>query len=198
MMKKIVFAGAGGQGALLAGKLLASAAMHEGLTLTYFPSYGAEVRGGTSNCNVVLTDGEEIFSPTVEEADVLVIFNQPSYDRFAPRLTDDGLLFVESSLVDASGTDADRVVQVSAADTARELGVEKAINVVMLGAVNARAELVRPESLVEALRETMTGKKSRFLDVNIRALQEGYRIVGRTFEPGTTGDCHAAEQMSNK
>lgn len=179
MITRFIIAGAGGQGAILLGKLLAQAALFAGKELTYFPCYGAEVRGGTANCHVILSDGEPIFSPTVEEADVLVIMNQPSYEKFSPRLKPDGVIFAEASLVHPNRDDQ-QIVNIPALETAIELGNQKTINMVMLGALNARQELVDEDSLVKAIGKFMTGRKADMLEVNLRALSRGYQAVGKT------------------
>ena len=102
MNHRIIFAGSGGQGLLTVGKLLAQCSMEEGRHVTCFPSYGSEVRGGTSHCHVIVSD-EEIYSPLVEDATALMIMNQPSLERFGPQLIRPGLLVLNTSMAASSG-----------------------------------------------------------------------------------------------
>ena len=145
MYERIIFAGSGGQGVMTLGKVVARAAMLTDLNCTYLPSYGTEVRGGTANCTVVISD-DEIFSPVVESADVLFAMNEPSYKRFAPRLKPDGLLVINTSMAEPDQTN-DRTVTIPATDIANELGDVRVANVVLLGAYNARRKLLDDELL---------------------------------------------------
>ena len=121
---RLIVAGFGGQGVLSLGKLLCISAMAEGKTVTYLPSYGAEVRGGTANCQVTISSGS-IYSPLVERADSLIILNQLSYDRFAARLREGGLMVVNSSAIDAREGNGDgRMVAVPATELAAQMGSE--------------------------------------------------------------------------
>lgn len=171
----MIFGGAGGQGLMLLGKLTAQAAMEEGLKTTWFPSYGAEVRGGTAHCHVIVSD-REIYSPLVEEATSLIVMNTPSLKRFSERLASGGILVMNSSLADVpSLPDAD-VVAVPATDIANELGNIRVANMAMLGALNARAKIVSDEALTSALSKFLAGKGPKVLEMNMEAYRKGSDI----------------------
>ena len=177
--QRILIAGSGGQGVLTAGSLLCHSGMSRGLKVTYFPSYGAEVRGGTANCHVVISP-ESISSPYVEAADVLLILNQPSLDRFAAVLKPDGLLVVNSSLASLDGVevpDCARVMELPATETAARLGNVLVANVVMLGAVAEAAGLLSEETFQKAMAQTKVGKKKDLLELNLQAFREGMRLA---------------------
>lgn len=175
MERAVVFAGFGGQGVLLAGKILARAAMDEGLEVTWLPSYGPEMRGGTANCTVVLSDAP-IGSPIVESPDVLLAMNGPSLDRFEPRVARGGAVVVNSSLIARRPAREDvTVVALPANDLARELGEPRAANMVALGAV-VRTLAVLPLDAVKKAMEAELGAKARgrLLEVNHAALERGH------------------------
>ncbi len=175
MERAVVFAGFGGQGVLLAGKILARAGMDAGLEVTWLPSYGPEMRGGTANCTVVLSD-EPIGSPIVESPDVVMAMNGPSLDRFEPRVVKGGAVVVNRSLIERGlrRTDVQGIL-VAANDLAREAGEPRAANMVALGAV-VRALGVLPLDAVSAAMAAELGTKGRerLIAVNRQALQQGY------------------------
>ncbi len=176
---RAIVAGFGGQGILTLGRLLCTAAMADGRQVTYLPSYGTEVRGGTANCQVVVSDGT-IYSPLVEEADALIILNQLSYERFLPRLNSGGLLVVNSSGVDLEQVPCPpgaRRVCVPAAERAAELGDVRVGNVLMLGAFTQASSLVSRQSCEAALETAFSDRKADLLDVNKRALAEGVHLA---------------------
>jgi len=175
MLIKTVFAGFGGQGVLSMGLNLAQAAMLEGKQVTYLPSYGAEVRGGTANCTVAISD-EEIASPVASSPEFVVVMNQPSLVRFQNQLESGGVLFVNSSLVEAeiSRGDVD-IVWVPAASIAERLGSAKSANMVMLGAFIKKSNLVSISTLIETLKSTL-GSKGSLFEVNKEALTAGYEL----------------------
>lgn len=176
MLIKTVFAGFGGQGVLSMGLNLAQAAMIEGKHVTYLPSYGAEVRGGTANCTVAVSD-EEIASPVASSPEFVVVMNRPSLVKFQNQLESGGLLFVNSSLVEelVSRGDID-VARVPANDIADKLGSPKSANMVMLGALIKKSHLVSLASVNETLRTTL-GSKAKLIAVNEKALKAGYDCV---------------------
>ena len=176
MLVKTIFAGFGGQGVLSMGLSLAQAAMLEDRYVTYLPSYGAEVRGGTANCTVAVSD-EEIASPVASSPEFVVAMNQPSLVRFQNQLQSGGLLFVNSSLAaaDISRGDID-IVEVRASAIAEELGSARSANMVMLGAFTKKTNVVSLESLIEALKSTLKNKQ-KLLAVNKSALSAGYNSL---------------------
>ncbi len=175
MERSIVFAGFGGQGVLLAGKILARAAMNEGLEVTWLPSYGPEMRGGTANCTVVIAD-EPVGSPIVDRPDVLLAMNGPSLDRFEPRVTPGGTVVVNRSLIERPLRRTDvRGVLLRANDLARELGEPRVANMVALGAVVRALEVVPLEAVQEAMAEELGAKgRERLVAVNRAALERGH------------------------
>jgi 2-oxoglutarate ferredoxin oxidoreductase subunit gamma len=166
-------AGYGGQGLMLIGKLLAHVVMREGKHVTFLPSYGTEVRGGTANCHVVIST-EEIFSPVVEVADSLLIMNQPSYEKFKGHLKPGGTLLINSSMVrpDAVANGAE-LIAVPATEWASELGNVLVANMVMAGAYNSAKKLVSISNILAELKATLTGKKAGLFELNKRALKRG-------------------------
>ena len=170
MLKKLFFAGSGGQGALAIGQLIAKAAMDEGSEVTFLPSYGPEMRGGTANATVVISD-RLISCPLINECDVLVVMNLPSLLRFEPMLVPGGKLFFNSSLIPERPKRSDiSVFDVPANETAMDLGSDRAANMVMLGAILRETLVVKPETVYAELEHMFTGRKAKFLDMNRKAV----------------------------
>jgi len=167
MEERMIFAGFGGQGLLTAGKLLAESAMREGKYVTYFPSYGGEVRGGTANCHVVVSD-ESVASPLVEKASSLVIMNKASLGRFLPVLAPGGLMLL----------DGVEVMEIAASELAAGIGAVQVANMIMLSALNEARRLVQPERLHDTLVEALSGHKARFIPFNEKALETGRKLAG--------------------
>ena len=176
MLVKTIFAGFGGQGVLSMGLNLAQAAMLEGKNVTYLPSYGAEVRGGTANCTVAISS-EEIASPVASAPDFIVVLNQPSLFRFQNQIQSGGIFFINSSLVEAEIARGDiDVVSIPASEIAEELDSPKSANMVMLGAFAKKTNLVSLSSVVEGLKDALKNKQ-KLIAVNKKALQAGYDRV---------------------
>jgi len=176
MNERLIFAGSGGQGVLTLGKLLAEAAMSDGIHVTYFPSYGSEVRGGTAHCNVVVS-GEEIFSPIVEHANAMVIMNQPSLDKFLPRLSAGGLLLVNSTMARPPSLADGVVLPIPATALAsEEIGEVRAANMIMLGALLARKSIAAQSKIESLLTKKLAGKDPSLTEKNHRALSLGARL----------------------
>jgi 2-oxoglutarate ferredoxin oxidoreductase subunit gamma len=172
---KTVIAGFGGQGVMSIGLNLAQAAMLEGKNVTYLPSYGAEVRGGTANCTVVISD-DEIASPVASSPEFVIAMNQPSVMRFQNQIQSGGLFFINSSLVESEIARGDiSVVSVPANSIAENLGSPKSANMVMLGAFTRKGGLVSLPSAIEALKFIL-GTKQKLLAVNEKALRAGYDL----------------------
>ncbi len=176
MQHDVMIAGFGGQGVLLTGKMLAYAGMLEGKNVTWFPSYGAEIRGGTANCTVIISDSE-IGSPVVQNPGAMLIFNDASYRKFETRIRPGGSLFLNISLVQdpATRTDIQRV-EVPANDIAERLGDIRAANMVMLGAFLNKTGVVAMESVVKALKMVLPQRRHALIEMNEQALQKGARI----------------------
>ncbi|NOQ43206.1 MAG: 2-oxoacid:ferredoxin oxidoreductase subunit gamma [Dehalococcoidia bacterium] len=175
MLIKTVFAGFGGQGVLSMGLNLAQAALLEGKNVTYLPSYGAEVRGGTANCTVAVSD-EEIASPVASSPDFIVAMNQPSMVRFQNQIQSGGVLFINSSLIETeiSRGDVD-IVKVPANSIAEQLGSLRSANMVMLGAFTKNSNIVSISSVIEGLKSALK-KKQKLIAVNTKALMAGYDL----------------------
>ena len=170
MKQKMFFAGSGGQGTLAIGQMIAKAAMDEGKEVTWLPSYGPEMRGGTANCTVVVSD-KPIACPLINEADLLVVMNLPSLLKFESLVAPGGLLIVNSSLVpEKAKRDDIRVRYVPANDDAMALGNDKAANMVMLGAIIRETGIVEPDTVREEIRHMFSGRKEKFLPMNLAAL----------------------------
>jgi 2-oxoglutarate ferredoxin oxidoreductase subunit gamma len=173
VLVKTIFAGFGGQGVLSIGLNFAQAGMREGKNVTYLPSYGAEVRGGTANCTVAISD-EEIASPVASSPDFVIAMNQPSMIRFQNKIQSGGVLFVNSSLVEAEVSRGDiDVVKIPANKIAEELGNVKSANMVMLGAFIKKTNMVSLSSIMAGLLDALKGKQ-RLIAINEKALQAGY------------------------
>jgi len=176
MTERVIMAGWGGQGVMTLGKLLAWTMMQDGKEVTYFPSYGAEVRGGTAHCHVVVSD-DPIHSPIVEVADSLLVMNQPSYEKFCGRLRDGGLLLLNSSLIEDRPADGGRVLSMPATAIAGELGSVRVANSVMLGAYNHVRGFAAPEKLLAAIDRALTGPKAALREINHSAFRRGEKIA---------------------
>jgi len=170
MTYKMFFAGSGGQGILLMGQMIAKAAMYEGKEVTFLPSYGPEMRGGTANCTVVVSDSP-ISCPLIYEADAVIAMNLPSLTKFESLVKKDAKLFINSSLIAADTTRSDvEFIKVPANETAISLGNERAANIVMLGAIVSRTNVVKMESIEHVLETVFSGAKAKLLPLNQKAL----------------------------
>lgn len=178
MEERLIIAGFGGQGAMTIGKLAAAVAMFEGREITFFPSYGAEVRGGTAHCHLVIAD-DPISSPVVEKADSLIVLNQLSYDRFRPVLKPNGLLLINSSLIQTS-PDKEKsgaeILAVPATETANEMGNVRVANVIMLGAYCAHRGMFNPENVIAHLMNELADRP-HLREINRLAFQKGLELA---------------------
>ena len=177
MMHQMISAGFGGQGVLLLGQLLAYAGMEEGKNVSWLPSYGPEMRGGTANCCVIVSD-EEIGAPVVVEADCVVAMNRPSLEKYEANVAPGGKLFINSSLIHikATRTDID-VYYIPANEIADELGNSRVANIVMLGAYLKCTGVVKPETLIRCLEATLGKKKAHLIPMNEEAMKRGAACV---------------------
>jgi 2-oxoglutarate ferredoxin oxidoreductase subunit gamma len=176
MLIKMVFAGFGGQGVLSMGLNLAQAAMIEGKHVTYLPSYGAEVRGGTANCTVAISS-EEIASPVASSPEFIVVMSQPSLARFQNQVESGGVLFFNSSLVTADIPRGDiELLAVPATTMAEEMESPRSANMVMLGAFIKKTNLVSVDTVLATLKETFK-TKPKLIAINKKAIMAGYGLA---------------------
>ncbi|QTA89809.1 2-oxoacid:acceptor oxidoreductase family protein [Desulfonema magnum] len=176
MQREVMFAGFGGQGILLSGKILAHAALEEGFEVAWIPSYGPEMRGGTAYCTVVISD-KSIGSPIIKNPLHLVAMNRPSLEKFAPVVKPNGIILLNSSLIPIrSGRDDVDELVVPVADIAIELGSIKASNIVALAAFVARSKIVDFELLKEAVKEEFA-KKPKLIPLEMEAMERGRKAA---------------------
>lgn len=173
MKKEIIISGFGGQGVMSIGKNLVEAGMAEGFQVTWAPSYGPEMRGGTANCSVVLSD-KPVGSPVFTYPTELIAMNAPSIDKFAPKVVSGGLIFVNSSVVTEKVAREDvKTVYVPCEGIAYEVGNPKVANMVMLGAYVAATGALKPDTIRRMITEMFTGPKAKLVPLNMEALDRG-------------------------
>jgi 2-oxoglutarate ferredoxin oxidoreductase subunit gamma len=174
--KRITIAGFGGQGILFLGRILAYSGMLENREVTWFPSYGGEIRGGTANCTVIISD-ELIASPIVKNPDVLIVMNDQSLLKFQPRLKQMGILLYDSSLIKGPGLRSDvEVIGVPATEISSTIGNTRSANMVLLGAFIAKTRLLSEESAFEALGSSLDQRRNS-IEINKKAIEEGMRFL---------------------
>ncbi len=175
---KIIMAGFGGQGVMAMGQLITYAGMLEGKQVSYFPSYGPEMRGGAANCSVTVSD-ERIGAPNINIASDVVAMNLPSYEKFKTRIEKGGHLFVNSTLIAEDGHELSdvNVYLIPATGTAKEMGNPKIANMIMLGAFLEVTKVVSQESVLEAFTKVFGEKKAKFVPMNKEALERGASLV---------------------
>lgn len=170
---QIVIAGFGGQGLLFSGKVLAYAGLIEGRELSWLPSYGPEMRGGTANCNVILSD-IPIGSPIVQKPDILMVMNNPSLEKYESAVIPGGKIFIDSSLISRKVERTDvTAYYVPATQMAMDMGVPTLANMILLGAIISKTGCIQPDSLAEALHKVIPARKANLFDANMKALQAG-------------------------
>ena len=177
METSIIIAGFGGQGVLFSGQLLAYAAMDSGRHVTWIPSYGPEMRGGTANCTVIISN-DNVGAPIVAHPDVAVVLNQPSYQKYEPLVKSGGLLVVNSSLVSSETERADiEAVYVAANAVAVEFGTVKMLNMVAIGAMLQRRSILTFSEIERALANHLPPGKAHLLEANKQVLRRGCEIA---------------------
>ncbi|HAZ10749.1 MAG TPA: 2-oxoacid:ferredoxin oxidoreductase subunit gamma [Candidatus Omnitrophica bacterium] len=179
MKEEIIFAGFGGQGIMLMGKAISYAAMSDGKHVTWMPSYGAEVRGGTAHSMVIISD-EIIATPIVKEPGICIVMNRPSLQKFETRVKENGLLIVNKSLIniDAERKDID-ILNIPATSMASELGNLKVANMVILGALLARKKIASLITLIDALKDIFPASYHNMIPINEKAIRKGYEYGSR-------------------
>ncbi len=174
MQTSIIISGFGGQGVLFAGQLLAYTALDNDLHVTWFPSYGPEMRGGTAHCTVIISD-DEIGSPVIRNPDAAIVMNLPSLDKYEPLMLPKGVLVINTSLVDRSVARQDiDSVMVPASEIADELGNRRLANIIMLGALLQRLPFLSIEMLEKGIDAHIPERHRDMLDANLKALHRGF------------------------
>ena len=177
MTERVIIAGFGGQGVILAGKLLAYTGMVEGKNVSHIPSYGVEMRGGTANCAVIISD-MEIASPLVTHPTSLIVMNKPSLLKFEERVHPGGRILVNESLIDRKVTRRDvSGLYIPANNIAEEAGSGRSANMVMLGAWLAVIGLLSPEGIKSSLQKVVSKRNLRYNEINERAIDMGYEYA---------------------
>jgi len=173
MQTEIIIAGFGGQGVLFAGQLMAYAGLGEKKHVTWIPSYGPEMRGGTANCTVIIGD-EEIGSPVVRNPTAVIAMNLPSLDKYEPLIKPGGVLVVNKSMVDRTPVRKDiKTVMIPANEIAEKLGDKRMTNMVLLGGLLANLPVLPIKAVETALKEHLPARHQKLLPMNHQALQEG-------------------------
>lgn len=177
MHHKILLAGFGGQGVMFAGQLLAYTAMDQGYYVTWIPSYGPEMRGGTAYCQVVIGD-TPIGAPVFNHAELALVFNRPSFDRFEPTVAPGGLLIYNSSMIDRTSARTDIVaLPIPATQLAAELGDQRLTNMILLGALLTIRPVLTIQAAIQAMEAHMPTHRRDRLPMNVRALEQGAKAV---------------------
>lgn len=177
MSLKIVFSGFGGQGVLMMGYVLAVAGMKEDKHVTFLPAYGAEVRGGTANCTVVVSD-EEIASPIASSPEFVVAMNYPSMIKYQNMVKSSGTMFLNSDLITEAPSREDiKLVRVPVNTLAHDMGADRSLNMVMLGAVREVTDIVSGKSILTAIETVLAGKKQKLIDMNQKAVSVGADFI---------------------
>lgn len=174
MYLDIMIAGSGGQGVLLTGKLFAWAGILEGMNVTWFPSYGAEMRGGTANCTVIISN-EIIGSPIVQNPGAFIIMNSASLERFESKIKQKGLIILNSSLINNGGKRKDLdVVKIPANEIAEKVGDVRVSNMVMAGALIGKKKEISINALKRAMKKVIPASKASLMEINEKALEAGF------------------------
>jgi 2-oxoglutarate ferredoxin oxidoreductase subunit gamma len=173
-----IIAGFGGQGVMLIGNLLAYAGMKDGLNVTYIPVYGPEMRGGTANCTVVLSE-EDIGSPIIHRPKSLIAMNRPSLDKFQPQVTDNGIHIINSSLVDMELADTTRLQchAVPCNEIADKLGNTRMANMVAIGAYVQATGIIPLQAVIDSLENVISPHYHKLIPANTKAIQAGAEHV---------------------
>ena len=169
----ILLAGFGGQGILFSGKVIANAGLVEGKEVSWLPSYGPEMRGGTANCSVCLSE-KSIGSPLVTTPDILVVMNQPSYEKYIDAVVPGGKVFIDSTLIQVNCTRTDiDIYEVSSTQMAKQHNMTGLANIILIGKLLKETGFAAAESVEAAIRKCVSARKAHLVDVNMKAIQLG-------------------------
>lgn len=175
MEQRMKIAGTGGQGVMVTGKILGYAASDHDKYASFLPQYGTQMRGGTSSCTLIVSD-EEIGSPIVSVADLLIMFQQEALDRYIEQLKEGGLLFINSNTCRIPERKDIKVYAIPVDDMARELGSKQVANIIMLGACVEKTGMFTEEEIIHTLRHVFE-EKPQFFDINEKAVRKGIQMV---------------------
>ena len=177
MTYECIMAGFGGQGLLFSGKVLAHAGLIEQKELSWLPSYGPEMRGGTCNCSVIVSD-DPVGSPIIAHPNILMVMNEPSLDKFEETVAPGGTIFVDSSLIARKVKRTDvKVVYIPATQMAKDMDALSLANMIILGAIVESTKCVKGETVTEALKHTISARKANLLDLNLKAVAAGVEFM---------------------
>ena len=178
MTTQILIAGFGGQGVLFAGKFLAYKGMLEDKQVSWLPSYGPEMRGGTANCSIIISD-EPVGSPIVSSPDALIVMNLPSFDKYENAVVSGGKVFIDSTLIGrkAQRTDID-AYYIPATKMAADAGIPTLANMIILGKMIKETGAVSFENMVDVMKKIVSAKRAELIDINIKALEAGFNYEG--------------------
>ncbi|MBQ8388248.1 MAG: 2-oxoacid:acceptor oxidoreductase family protein [Clostridia bacterium] len=178
MTTEILLAGFGGQGILFAGKQLAKTAMHNDKNVSWLPSYGPEMRGGSANCSVIISD-REIGSPIIDRPDILIAFNLPSFYKFEPKIKEGGILIANSSLInETSARDDIKAYYIPATQLASDNGLEGGANVIILGYLLKLTGIFELDEFVDLMVAGIPATKAKLIENNKKAIMLGYNYEG--------------------
>ena len=177
MTTQLLIAGFGGQGVLFAGKFIAYKGLLEEKEVSWLPSYGPEMRGGTANCSIILSD-EPVGSPIVSKPDVLIAMNLPSLDKYEDATVSGGSIFVDSTLIGRKVQRSDvKAFYIPATKMANDAGIPTLANMIMMGKMIKETGMVRFDDVVDALKKVVSAKRANLLELNIKALEAGYNYA---------------------
>ncbi len=177
MTTQLLIAGFGGQGVLFAGKFIAYKGLMEEKEVSWLPSYGPEMRGGTANCSVILSD-DPVGSPIVSNPDVLIAMNLPSLDKYEDATVSGGFIFIDSTLIGRKVERSDvKAFYIPATKMANEAGIPTLANMIMMGKMIKETGLVRFDDVIDTLKKIVSAKRANLLDANIKALEAGYNYA---------------------
>jgi len=173
MKEEIILAGFGGQGIMLMGKLISYAGMKEGKEVSWMPSYGPEMRGGTANCTVIVSD-KLIPSPMTTQPDSIIVMNLPSFDKFLPQVKSGGTVFLNSTLIEEDVKRDDiKVIKIPANEIANQMGNSKIANMVMLGSYIENKDVIKLKTVKNSLESVLSARNQDLIDLNLKALEKG-------------------------
>ena len=174
MTTQIMIAGFGGQGVLFAGKFIAYKGLLENQEVSWLPSYGPEMRGGTANCSIILSD-TPVGSPIISNPDVLIAMNLPSLDKFEAATVAGGSIFVDSTLIGRKVEREDvKAFYIPATKMAADAGIPTLANMIMMGKMIKETGIVNYDDIIEALKKVVSAKRANLMELNIKALEMGY------------------------